>query len=457
MPATTLRERLVRMAKRGLIDSRPHRLAMLGDIEAAAVRSRVQVEHRRSGPYDMLLRVSSDGTIGVVRQGPMLTAASLRYRIRTIERLSVSTRPMATLVLTDSEQDMRRTLRAIADPHDHQQTFVAVTGEVIAGKGESEVWQQGGYGFASAPTVMPNITLFEIVSRAHLSAEVFRGVNVGADVQSKQNVRACLPEPAEQHDQAPAVTLSRAEKSVLNLLADWPFCSPQQLAGLIGGVGAHRSNEVLRSLRQRGLVQQEPHGYVLTDRALTTLARRDRAAVGPTLDRWTAIRDDEGYIGSVLHTMSSQQRHQAGINDFCAMLSSEAARSPDNQALDLLPTHCSQLSYEHRGTRYPLYPDASFQLRAGEDWHWCLLELERRATTPKRVPERLRAYRRYFESTYVSPDHGGQLPYVLFVFETEAAEATFLDVANQVNPMPFLSSNTEALRNSGVLGRSWRA
>ena len=37
------------------------------------------------------------------------------------------------------------------------------------------------------------------------------------------------------------------------------------------------------------------------------------------------------------------------------------------------------------------------------------------------------------------------LPLVLFVFETEAAEATFL------------SSNVETLRNTGVLGRSWRA
>ena len=142
--------------------------------------------------------------------------------------------------------------------------------------------------------------------------------------------------------------------------------------------------------------------------------------MGPTHERWTPLQDDEGYIGSMVHTLSSQQRHQAGINDFCAMLSREAARSPDHQALDPLPTHRSQLSYEHKGTRYPLYPDASFQLRAGEDWHWCLLEFERRATTPKRVPERLRAYRRYFESGDVRPDHGGQLPYVLFVFETEA-------------------------------------
>ncbi len=366
MPATTLRERLVRMAKRGLIDSRPHRLAMLGerpqrrffpteagiiafaggethiqrvlqrypvskhwfrlfaesldavavlyafaamigDFEAAAGRSRVRVEHGRSGPYDMLVRVSSGCTIGVVRQGPMLTAASLRYRLRTIERLGVRVRPMVTLVLTDSEQDMRRALRAIADPHDHQQTFVAVTGEIIAGKGESEVWQQGGYGFAATPTVMPNVTLSAIVSRVHRSPDAFRRLYVGSGRHPKEDVRAGLPEPAEQLEQALAIALSRAEKRVLDLLADWPFCSPQQLAGLLGGVGVHRSNEVLRSLRELGLVQREPYGYLLSDHGLTYLARRDRAAVGPMLDRWTPQQAEDGtYIGIALRVIASQ-------------------------------------------------------------------------------------------------------------------------------------------------------
>ena len=197
----------------------------------------------------MLIRVSGGGTIGVVRQGSMVSASSLRYRIRTIERLGVDERPLITLILTDSEQDMRRALRAIADPHDHQQTFVAVMAEVIAGKGESEVWQQGGYGFFATPTVMPNITLSEIIDRVHASPDRFRRLYVGIGGRSKQNARAGLPEPAAQLDQALAVALSRAEKRVLDLLADWPFCSPQQLAGLIGGVGVHRSNDPLRSLR----------------------------------------------------------------------------------------------------------------------------------------------------------------------------------------------------------------
>ncbi len=513
LPANTIRERLVRLLKRGLAESRAHRLQILGArpqqrfvptregvvaaaggetrcerllglypvsrqwfrvlaerldsvallyrvaemiAELRAGESPVAVEHCRSGPYDLLLRMSG-GSIGLVRQGPMLSHASLRYRIRTIERMDVGKRPLVTLILVDSEQDMRRVLRTIADPSLHRQTFVAVMGEVMVGKGRYEVWQQGGYGFASTPTLKPEASLPSIVKHVQRLGEAYPKINGSRTRRSAPAIRASLPDATTQLERALSLILSRAEKQVLDLLANWPFCSAEQLAGLMGGVSKRQANHVLRSLRDRGLVQREELGYALSDKGLTYLARRDRASVGPTLDRWTPLRDEQGYIGSALQTMANQHRHQAGITEFCANLSAEAARSPDHEILDLLPTHRSQISYEHSGTRYMLYPDASFQLRTGEEWQWCLLEFERRATTPKRVPERLRAYQRYFQSDYIRPDHSGQLPLVLFVFESEQAETTFLDTAEQVSPAPFLSTHLGALSEHGILGRSWRA
>ncbi len=518
LPANTLRERLARVAGKGLADSRPHRLQLLGArpqrrffptregivalaggnqagierlmrlypvsrqwcrvmaerLDAVAVLYRVAstialldtseapvvVTHCRTGPYDLLLRLPSGGTIGLVRHGPMLTNASLRYRIRTIERMDATGRPLLTLILTESEQDMRRVLRAIADPSAHTETLVAVTGDVIAVRvgGERPVWQQGGYGFAAMPTLEPDIPLSTIVAHAHRLADGYPNLSRAPMQQPSSASRSDLPDPAEQFDHAPSalsLTLSRAEKRALDLLAGWPFSSPTQLAGLMDGASERRANQVLHALREHGLVQREELGYLLSDAGLTYLARRDRAAVGPTLDRWTPVRDEEGYIGSLVQTAANQHRHQAGVTWFCARLSAEAARSPGHELLDLLPTQRSQISYEHQWTRYPLYPDASFQLSYRGDWHWCLLEFERRATTPRRVPERLRAYRRYFGSAYVRPDHGGQLPLVLFLFETKRAESTFLDTAEQVSPAPFLSSHLDALPEQGILGCSW--
>ena len=171
VPVSTLRGRLAQLCKRGLADSRPHRLAALGgrpqrryfptpagisalgeaipdDVPSLYPVSRqwfrllmerldsvalvykvvalvaeadpegapVRVDHYRQGPYDALITLSGERSLGVVRQGPMLTPASLRYRIRTIERLGAGERPLVTLVVTDSGQDTRRAVRIPGSP-----------------------------------------------------------------------------------------------------------------------------------------------------------------------------------------------------------------------------------------------------------------------------------------------------------------------------------------------------
>lgn len=119
LPANTLRERLARLARKGLADSRPHRLQLLSARPHRrffpTLEGIVALASGERAGTERLLRLPSRGTIGLVRQGPMLTNASLRYRIRTIERMVATERPLLTLILTESEQDMRRVLRAIAD------------------------------------------------------------------------------------------------------------------------------------------------------------------------------------------------------------------------------------------------------------------------------------------------------------------------------------------------------
>ena len=116
--------------------------------------------------------------------------------------------------------------------------------------------------------------------------------------------------------------------------------------------------------------------------------------------------------------------------NFAASLTAEVARSPDHDLFDLLPTHRSSIGYRRGRTNYAIHPDASFTLEYKGKWLPFLLEFERRATTPKRIPQRLASYRRYFASGWAERDHGGRTPGVLFVFETPESEAAFLDVAD---------------------------
>ena len=167
-------------------------------------------------------------------------------------------------------------------------------------------------------------------------------------------------------------------------------------------------------------------------------------------------RMDIIYPGSTLRTITSQPEHHTGITDIAASLRAEAARSPDYDVLDLLPTSRSNIGYWYSWTNYLLHPDASFTLNYKARWIPYLLEFERRATTPKRIPAHLESHRRYFLSGWAERDHGGKLPLALFVFETRRDENTFLSIVSKLDSAPLSTSNFETITKRGVLGHSWQ-
>ena len=133
----------------------------------------------------------------------------------------------------------------------------------------------------------------------------------------------------------------------------------------MGGITLRRVNQVLRSLCEHNLVSEDGALLMLTDAGLTYLARRDRAAVGLTLDRWSPEPTHSNppvYAGTALRALKSQLRHHAGVVGFASALSAEVARAPDYDLCDLLPTHRSSIGYRHDQTTYAIHPDASFTL-----------------------------------------------------------------------------------------------
>ena len=86
-----------------------------------------------------------------------------------------------------------------------------------------------------------------------------------------------MPEPSELLGSSLAVRLTGAEKDALDLLAAWPLCTTDQLAGLMGGVTRRRANQVFNSLTGHSLVFADGQRHALTDEGLGYLARRDRA------------------------------------------------------------------------------------------------------------------------------------------------------------------------------------
>ena len=511
LPASTLRERLAKLRRMSLAEAHPHHLAMLSDrplrryvptaagiaalgdddllyhhpvsrqwlrllaerldgvallYELAAMiadadpeQDPVRVEHCRSGPYDALVTLSGERTLGVVRQGAMLSSASLRYRLRTLERQDVQELPHVTPIATDSDQDTRRAGRALREPSGFHHSAVATLGAVIGQGARARVWQPARYGRGNTPVVEPSSSLAWLVNLAGREAEhpVHRVMPKRLWAwRASGGARAAPPVPGDLAS-AVATQLGSAEKRMLDLLAGWPLCTTEQLANLMGGLTERRANQLLRALRRLGLARREGEAHVLTDEGLAYLARRDRAAVGTALGRWSAERTDGGgYAGTALRALVSQREHQRGLAELVSMLSFDAALSRDHVLLDLLPTHRSQITYRHDETNYSIHPDASFQLAYKDEWTWYLLEYERRAVTPRRLPERLASYARYFGSGRARLDHEGRAPMVLFVFETEHAEEVFLRAAARLSGVPLASATTESIGFDGPLGEAWR-
>ena len=520
VPASTLRDRLNKLTERGLVDSVPHHLIVLGSrpqrryfptekgvtaggmatkgekhvlraypvskqwfrllverLDAIAVlhgvaamvadadphSDPVRVDHYRHGPYDMLLTLSGGRSVGLIRQGPALPTSRLRYRLRSIERLDSDETPFVTLVLTHADQATRRAIRSLGDPSEHRRTFVATEGEFLAGDHTGVVWQQCGSGVGEAVRIDADASLAGILALAERLLDTSYSFLRDRPKPNRSDlypsgVQASMPEPTEQLASTLSVQLTRAEKDALDLLAAWPLCTREQLAGLMGGVTPRRVNQVLRSLTQRGLVRTDEPLHMLTDEGLTYLARRDRAAVGLTLDRWSAeplYLNADTYAGTAVRALASQLRHHAGVIDFASALPTEVARSPDHDMFDLLPTSRSSIGYRYDWTTYVIHPDASFTLEYEGRWRPYLLEFERRATTPKRARLRLRSYRRYFDSGWAERDHEGRPPRVLFVFESPGNENAFLDVADTVEGAPIITSNAETLAERGILDDSW--
>ena len=533
IPASTLRDRLKKLVKMGMADSVSHSLTVLGPhpllryfptekgidagamveygpetflreypvsrqwfrllaerLDAVAALYRVaalvadadsqgkpvRVDHYRQGPYDMLITLSGGRSVGLLRQGPTLPSANLRYRLRTLENLPHGQRPMATLALAHSDQANRRAVRTLGDVTHHRATFVATEGELLAGDHRGVVWQQCGNGTElDLPVeVAPGVSLNAIMAWtdrvAGNSADSTRQRKPVAETEPRpdpetlypDHLRAAMPEPAETLVSSLPVRLTRAEKDALDLLAAWPLCTTDQLAGLMGGVTRRRVNQVLSSLACHSLVRTDVQRHVLTDDGLRYLARRDRAAVGPVVGRWSARKRRHSnakssvYAGTALRAIASQMEHHDAITGFAAALSAETARSPDYQVLDLMPTSRSAVGYRWDWTNYVVHPDASFQLAYREEWRFYLLEFERRATTPRRVRTRLENYRRYFNSGWPNRDHGGLPPLVLFVFPNPDAEEGFLHGVSGSNHPILFTSNLQTLGERGVLGNSWQ-
>ncbi|MCY4615663.1 MAG: replication-relaxation family protein, partial [Chloroflexi bacterium] len=263
--------------------------------------------------------------------------------------------------------------------------------------------------------------------------------------------------------------LGPAEKRTLDLVADWPWIAPSDLAVLLG-LSRARLSRLVVSLESLGLVARTPAAggrLAATERGLAVLARRDRTAVGLARSRWSPAPLDAGVPGGWRDVRGRNSRqllrhldHTAAVHRFVASLA-EQARDEGWEIAQLDPPRRASRYFRQNGRLHSVHPDAFGVLRRdGEPWAF-FLEWERRAVRPSTMAARLAPYLRYYASHRPTDDHGVR-PAVLVVLRDEITADHFLRVARRELDrarvkLPLGVSHEALVGAEGPFGDAWRA
>ncbi len=419
----------------------------------AALVGPVAVRWYRAQPLDAAIILPGGRTLGVVRQGRTADRTGFAKRLW---RLREGPRPGGVLLLMPDEVRLRDARRRLADAP--LTAFLALERDAIWGGPDHRAWRPR--------------TINTIVDLRSALAAVDSG---GALPAERAPVRATLPEDIERHapsrhapDWLLPVRLRPAEKRALDLLADWPWISRDDLRGLLG-VSQARVSQLLTRLEEFGLSTQVPTAgrrLVLTDRGLALLARRDRAAVGAARTRWSAAPRDaacpltwRNVAGARSRQLLRNVAHTAAVHAFIATMARQAHAVGWELAL-IDPPHRASRYFPYGHTRRAVHPDAFGVLRRGTTTWAFFLEWERRAVRPATMAARLAPYLRYYASSRPTDDHGVP-PAILIVAHDDLAASHFLRVARTeidrsgVN-VPLWVTHAPALATHGPLGQVWR-
>ncbi|MYE45675.1 MAG: hypothetical protein F4X25_02770, partial [Chloroflexi bacterium] len=419
----------------------------------AALRGAIGFRWYRALPMDASVVLPGGGVLAVVRQGATADRTGFAKRLW---RLREGPDPGGVLLLAPDETRLRHARRLLATAP--FPVLVALEREAVGAGPGRPVWRPA--------RVRGALGLSEALAHAARGAALPR---------EREPARATLPPdldaatgPGTPGWLLPA-RLGPAGKRALNLIGDWPWIAPRDLAALLGCSRA-RASRLIVSLEALGLVARVPAAggrLAATDRGLAMLARRDRTAVGLARSRWSPAPLDSGVAGGWREVRGRNSRqllrhldHTAAVHGFVASLA-EQARAEDWQVVQLDPPRRASRYFRHGARVRSVHPDAFGVLRPdGEPWTF-FLEWERRAVRPSTMATRLAPYLRYYASQRPTDDHGVR-PALLVVLRDEVTADHFLRVARREMErvrvaLPLWVSHEALIEDEGPFGGGWRA
>lgn len=378
----------------------------------------------RSLRLDAALELPGGRTVGILRFGPTAdrTAAAKR-----VHKLLQEPLPGALLVLVPDPIRLRHTRRLLAGAR--IPVFLAVEGNAVTRGVSARIWQP--------PTIAAELSLRFVLEQVPghgiVPAEPFH-----ARARPPGDLRVIDAGADTPLHHLPAL-LTPARKRALDVVADWPWITPAQLAGFLGA-SEKLAASFVRTLEKFGLVESfEFDGrrrLAASDRGLALLAKRDRTSVALAKERFSvALRDPttpllwRNIVGRRTRQILRNLEHTHGVHAFLAELLTRA-RAEGWEVVQVDPPHRSSRYFQYRDRRYAIHPDAFGVLRKGGHFRPFFLELERRAVRPATREARLAPYLRYYATPRPTDDHGVR-PSILVAFQDAIAAMHFWRTARR--------------------------
>ena len=419
----------------------------------AGIERPMQLRWYRSQPPDAAFALADGRSLAVLRWGRTADRTAVSIRIR---RLREGPAYSGALVLVPDEVRLRHARRLLRGAPFI--CFTALECDASRASSKARIWR--------VPSGAAQLSLREVLN--HVGPEGRWAVE-----QAPQRSVAPSPLAADRVEREPdwllPARLTPTEKRTLDLVGDWPWIPSDHLGSLLG-VERRRVSQLTAGLERRELITahriEGQRRFVLSDRGLALLARRDRASVAAARKRWSAAPLDpdapvgwRNLKGRRCRQLLRHLTHTEAVHGFLAALADQA-RSNGWTLTQVDPPHRASRYFRLDGRLYSVQPDAFGVLRSdGRDLPF-LLEWERRAIRPSTMARKLAPYLRYYSTKRPLEDHGAP-PLVLVAVEDPLAADHFLRVAGVEQErtgvtLPLRVSDREALAEHGPLGSAWR-
>ena len=335
----------------------------------------IRLRWYRAMPMDAAMTLPDGRTVGIIRQGLTADRSGFSKRLWRLRDLPL---PGTLLILMADDVRLRHARRLLSTT-DVPALFALEREAVLAGAGD-RIWSP-----------------VKVSAAIDLRYELDRAAPGGELPREPEPERADLPDDlpdrwaaSDISDHMLPVILKSAEKRALDLVSDWPWVALQELAGLMG-VSPQRASQLVNPLEGFGLVNRPRDAggrIVLTDRALTLLARRDRTSVGVAKRRWSVALEDaetplewRNLSGRRTRQLLRNAEHTSAVHGFLAALAVQAPLLGWEIA-QLDPPRRASRHFRHDGGMRAVNPDAFGVLTRGDTRWPFFLEWERRAVRP---------------------------------------------------------------------------